>query len=314
MIICACPTTTIERNWIIPNFSIGGFHRVQKELVFASGKGVNVARVINNLGGEVTCAGFVGGYSGLLFQSLIDAEGLRGAWTKISGDTRLSITVYDPQNIQDATSFCDYGPAATPDEWQDFSAGLQDLARDTQNISISGSIPPGVEPQQLFTLICELRRADKKVWLDLSGPRLAAGVNASPFAIKVNLKEISELIEQPVQTRSEIMQALTALRQAHQIAITIVTLGPEGAICSSDWGNWIIHPIHYPEVVSSIGSGDSFLGGLLVEYERGASLMECLRAASAAAAANTQRLGPGIFSTEDYQQAMERTVVECTSV
>jgi 1-phosphofructokinase family hexose kinase len=310
MIVCACPTTTIERNWIIPNFSIGGFYRVQKELVFASGKGVNVARVIKNLGGDASCAGFAGGYSGLLFQSLIEAEGLHGVWTKISGDTRLSITVYDPQNIQDATSFCDFGPAVTPSEWQAFSASLHDHARDAQNISISGSIPPGVEPQQFFTLIRELGRADKKVWLDLSGPHLAVGVNASPFAIKVNLKEISELVERPVRTTSEIFDISRAIRQAHQIAIVSVTLGPEGAICSSDQGNWIIQPIHYPNFVSSIGSGDAFLGGLLLQYERGAPLVECLRSASAVASANTQQLGAGTFSAEDYQHALETIVVE----
>lgn len=313
MIVCACPTTTIERNWIIPNFSIGGFYRVQQELVFAAGKGVNVARVIKNLGGEATCAGFVGGFSGQLFQSLVEDEGLHGSWTKISGDTRLSITVYDPQNTRDATSFCDYGPRVTPEEWQDFSSGLLGLARQADQISISGSIPPGIDVQQLFSLITGLGQAGKKVWLDLSGPRLASGVKACPFAIKVNLKEISELIEQPVRTGAEALQATRAIRREHAIAIAIVTLGAEGSVCSSDWGDWFIHPLHYPAVVSSIGSGDAYLGGLLAHYVQGAALVDCLRAASAAAGANTQQLGPGIFSPNDYQQALEQTVVENVS-
>jgi tagatose 6-phosphate kinase len=310
MIVCACPTTTVERNWIIPNFSIGGFYRVQEELVFSSGKGVNVTRVIHNLGGEVVCTGLVGGYSGALFQSLFKAEGLRGHWTKISGETRLSITVYDPQNVRDATSFCDYGPAVTPGEWQAFSAGLLDLAGAAQHIGISGNIPPGVEVYQLFDLISQLKQAGKQVWLDLSGPRLSAGVQAGPFAIKINLKEFSELIGQPVRERDEILLAARAVRQAHATPIVIITLGPAGSVCSSDWGDWIIHPIYYPEVISSIGSGDAFLGGLLTQYAQGTPWVECLRAASAAAGANTQRLGPGVFTLQDYHQALEKTVVE----
>ena len=48
---------------------------------------------------------------------------------------------------------------------------------------------------------------------------------------------------------------------------------------------------HYP-----VGSGDSFLGGLLTELDRGASLVDGLRTAAAAGAANALVPGPGRFA------------------
>lgn len=311
MILSICPTTTLERNWTIPNFSIGGFYRVQQEVLFASGKGVNVARAIKILNGQVTCTGFVGGFTGQLFKSLAVQEGIQGSWTEACIETRESITVFDPETPQDATSFCPFGPAIQESEWERFIAQLDGLAENVKNVSISGNIPPGINAEKFSALITGLSRRGSQVWLDLSGPMLTIGAKATPFAIKVNAKEISELAGQQVLERTEALEIARSLRKTYTIPLVSVTLGPKGAVCSSDWGDWIVHPVLYPEVISSIGSGDSFLGGMLVQYEQGASLMECLRAASAAAAANTQQLGPGIFSVEDYQHALERTVVEC---
>lgn len=313
MIISVCLTTTLERNWIIPKFSIGGFYRVQQEFIYAAGKGVNVARVIKTLKGQVTCTGFVGGFVGQFFKSLVDQEGIQGCWIETSTETRESITVFDPETSLDATSFCPYGLAIGESEWESFVTQLRSLAENVKNICISGNIPPGINAEQFSALVAELGHRGSQVWLDISGPMLAVGAKAAPFAIKVNAKEISELAGQGIHNREEALEISRALRKTYAIPLIIVTLGPDGSVCSSEWGDWVIHPAPYPKIISSIGSGDAFLGGLLVQYEQGALLRECLRAASAAAAANTQQLGPGVFSVEDYQYALEKTIVEPAS-
>jgi 1-phosphofructokinase family hexose kinase len=310
MILSICPTTTIERNWVIPDFSIGGFYRVQQESLFASGKGVNVARVIKNLNGQVLCAGFVGGYTGKLFQSLADQEGLQGSWTESTHEMRESITVYDPQSRQDATSFCPYGPTIYEPEWDHFVADLVRLAENVENLSISGNIPPGIKAEQFYSLVKGLGERRKNVWLDVSGEMLRSGISANPFAVKVNAKEISELANQPVHDKTEAIGVSKAIRKTYGLAIVGVTLGPEGAVCSSTWGDFSIHPIYFPRVTSSIGCGDAFLGAMLTKFEEGYPMEACLKAAAAAAGANTQKLGPGNFEIQDYYQALERAVLE----
>ena len=313
MILTVCLTPTIERNWITPNFGIGGFYRVEQEFVFASGKGINVARAIKELKGDVCSTGFLGGYNGQLFQDLIKAEGINGSWTHISGESRLSITVYNPDSDNDSTSLCGYGPTTSAEEWLNFTKDLFDLARNVKNICISGSIPPGVQEEQFSNVIKDLGQQDKNVWLDLSGQMLKVGVEAHPYAIKVNAREISELTGKTIPDKTTALEISRNVLQMHDISIVIITLGPGGAVCSSAWGDWFIHPIHYPRVISSIGCGDSFLGGLLTGYDAGLSLEQCLRWASAAAGANTQKLGPGNFELEEYTKALERVTVERVS-
>ncbi len=313
MILCVCFTPTIERNWVTPSFGIGGFYRVEQEFVFASGKGINVARVIKNLKGDVLSLGFMGGHNGQIFQDLIEAEGIEGCWTHISGETRQSITVYSPDSDNDATSFCGYGPSISTEEWHHITQDLFDLSRNIKNICISGSIPPGVKEEQLSVLIKSLGRQHKNVWLDLSGQMLEFGVKANPYAAKVNAREISELAGKTITNKTDALEISKNIRNFYGLAVVSITLGHSGAVCSSIWGDWIIHPIQYPRVISSIGCGDSFLGGLLTAYDAGFPLEECLKWASAAAGANTQKLGPGNFGLEDFNKALEKVNLERVS-
>ena len=309
MILCICPSTTIERNWTIPNFSMGGFYRVEDELLLASGKGVNVARTIKKLSLDVICTGFVGGCNGDLFRKLITQENIQGKWVEVDNETRQSITVYDPGTHSDATSFCPRGPAVSPDEWSSFVTTLEDLSHNVDNICISGNIPPGIQREEFSSLIRSFRQANKKVWLDLNGMMLKTGIDAGPFAVKVNLREINELLKQPIHDAFEALEVSRKLRDDFHIATMIITLGLDGAVCSSLYGDFFIRPNHFSKIISSIGCGDAFIGGLLAKFEQGTPMMECLASASAAASANTQELGGGVFRLEDYYKALETTSI-----
>lgn len=310
MILCVGLTPTVERNLITPNFGIGGFYRVQEEIVFAAGKGINVARTIKNLGGETFSIGFLGGYTGQSFKNMTEAEGLAGCWTPIRGETRQSYIIINPEGGQDATSLTHFGPTIRAEEWEQFTLDLFEVAKNARDVSISGTVPPGIEAEQFENVIARLREQGKRAWLDSSGPWLEAGLKAGPFAIKVNAKEISELTQRAITGPGEALKSSRDVRRQYGLSAAIVTLGPNGSVCSSEEGDWIVHPIHYPKIVSSVGSGDAFLGGWLRGYDAGLSMEECLRMASAAAAANTQKLGPGCFELDDYQRALERVVVE----
>jgi 1-phosphofructokinase family hexose kinase len=313
MILSVCFTPTLERNWITPGFGIGGFYRVEEEFVFASGKGINVARVIKKLSGDVISLGFNGGHNGQIFQDLIEAEGIQGCWTHISGETRQSITVYNPDSDHDATSFCGYGPSISSEEWSSLTQDLYDLSGNAKNICISGNIPPGVREEQLSAVIKNLGQQHKNVWLDLSGKMLESGVKANPYAIKVNAREISGLTGKTITNKNDALEISKDVRNLFGLAVVSVTLGQRGAVCSSTWGDWIIHPIQYPRVISSIGCGDAFLGGLLTGFDAGLPFEECLKWASAAAGANTQKLGPGNFELEEYNKALEKVNLERVS-
>ena len=62
-------------------------------------------------------------------------------------------------------------------------------------------------------------------------------------------------------------------------------------------------------VVSTVGSGDAFLAGFLDARMSRRELPDCLRAALAAGAANTQLFGAGVLDAEQARRLAETAEV-----
>lgn len=69
-------------------------NKVVKERKYPGGKGIDVSRVIKQLGGQSVALGFVGGYNGLELVGMLVNEGIISDFTKIHGETRSYITIY----------------------------------------------------------------------------------------------------------------------------------------------------------------------------------------------------------------------------
>jgi len=69
-------------------------NRIVEEKKHASGKGIDVSRVIKELGGQSIAMGLLGGYRGLELESRLINEGIVCDFIKISSETKTHITVY----------------------------------------------------------------------------------------------------------------------------------------------------------------------------------------------------------------------------
>jgi len=81
MILCISPNVTLERTWVVPNYRTVGVFRVKELLVLPSGKGINVARAVQTLGGEATGDGICGWHIGALVADLAAQQNLQCSWT-----------------------------------------------------------------------------------------------------------------------------------------------------------------------------------------------------------------------------------------
>lgn len=308
MLLCITPNPAIERTWVIPGLRLGGVFRVQEQVVLASGKGVNVARAAQILGAEVLCMGFLAGNSGRLLQDLAEQEGLKGEWIWIEGETRAAVALVNPLEEEDATLISEAGPIITLSDWERLEAAILRNAEHAELVCFSGSFSPGTPFQQFGKLIRQLQKVGKSVWVDCGGEGLATALGAGAVGIKVNTSEASVLVGFPIREMDEAIQAGMVLRrQGTQIAV--ITMGEKGAVFSSQAGNWWAVPPRIQRV-SSVGSGDAFLAGLLIGLNNGMHPQDALRYAAAAGAANAQSLGGGKLQKEHFGAALSRVVVQ----
>lgn len=298
MILCITPNPAIDRTLIVPKFQPGEVHRVTDSIVVAGGKGLNVARAIQTLGGEPLCAGFLGGHSGRLLAVLAEREGLRGAWTWIEGETRTCVIVVDAAG---ATVINESGPRVAADDWQRL---LNDVtATRAEVLCLSGSLPPGSPLDSFAALTRSLRSTGKMVWVDTSGPALTRVLELG-VSIKVNHSEAGAAAGMDVASMQEAVRAANRMRVRGAVSV-VITLGSLGAVMVTDEGEWCVSAPSL-KTVSAVGSGDCFLAGLVVALATGQSAYQALRWAVASGTANAISAGGGRFTRVEFEEVLRR--------
>ncbi len=74
----------IDVRYNVENMRIGEVNRTKHIEKTAGGKGINVSRVINQLGGDVTATGIVGAFTGKLFLSKLNAGNIKNDFLETS--------------------------------------------------------------------------------------------------------------------------------------------------------------------------------------------------------------------------------------
>ncbi|MGB9619095.1 MAG: 1-phosphofructokinase family hexose kinase, partial [Armatimonadota bacterium] len=165
---------------------------------------------------------------------------------------------------------------------------------------LSGHCPPGV-PAGFYAELTEIARsAGVRTALDASGEHLAEGIKASPYLVKPNVAELSQLLGHELYTLEEIAGAAKSLKQ-YGVKIAAVTMGRSGAMVTDGVQAWLATP---PEIqfASAVGSGDSFLAAFLDEHLKGESLPDALTWATAAGAANATSFEAGFCSRRSIME------------
>lgn len=308
MILCITPNPALDRTLVVPAFRLHDVSRATEVIAVAGGKGLNAARALQRLGGDVTCAGLLGGHTGRLFAQLASQEGLRCDWTWIDAETRLAIIIADGTG-RDASLINEPGPLVTHDEWLQFATCVESLAAKSDVVTFSGSVVKGPTPSQFAALLGACVAQGAQVWADSSGEWLRAAAGVPRINIKVNGEEAAELLGQSVTSMQEAAPAADTLRKRFQLQRVILTLGKRGAACADGESMWLAHPPAV-QAVSSVGSGDCFLGALVLSLSQSGAMADALHSAVAAGAANALSVGGGRFELSDYQHAMNETCVE----
>lgn len=307
MILCVTPNAAVDRTLVVPGYTANGVFRPQQALAAAGGKGINVARAVRVLGADPLCGGFLAGHTGRFIADRLHQEGLQSCWTMLeTGESRTCIIVVDP-DTGDNLVINEAGMQVDAEDWRRLAADVLAAAESVSAVCISGSVPPGSPPEALVSLLQKLVRTGKPVWVDTSGTPLEAAVNVPGIHLKINDEEAAALLNRPITNPVEAAQAGTDL-QARLEGMVVVTLGAKGAVLVGEGGAWWATP---PDVqaTSAVGSGDSFLAGMVVGLESGARLPDALVCGVAAGTANALTVGGASFDLATFERLLSQVQV-----
>lgn len=296
----------IDKTYYLPKVIKGTVMRAEHVLSMAGGKGINVARVLRQLGHEnVTATGFVSGYNGAYIVSQIQQTGIISEFVQAQGESRLCLNIIDGTDL-DSTEVLEPGPEIESHILEAFKQKLRIISEDSALVVFSGSIPRGLSSNIYAQLIEISRSAGADIFLDASGDALLQGLTAQPSFIKPNEHEVLPLLQNSGTT--EIHTAALEL-MSQGIPNVVVTLGGEGAIAGV---RGQLYRVRIPriEIVNTVGCGDAFVAGYAYGYVRNWLPEDCLRYAAAAGCANALSPAAGDLKLSDHKALLEQVQVD----
>ena len=307
MIITLTMNPALDKTMEVESLTLGGLNRVQNIQVDAGGKGINVSKMIDCLGGESVATGFVGGESGDKLLKIVEKLDLKHDFIEIVGETRTNIKVFDKKH--GITELNETGIVLTAQDEQNICDKLVGLADEKAIFVLSGSLPAGVNAnfyQKLATLLKEKRA---KVFLDADGEAFKLGIKAKPNYIKPNLYELTQYFnvkeDIPLPEIKELCQKLID----SGIELVAVSMGEKGAMFVTSEKALYAEGLDV-KASSTVGAGDSMIGAMAYGMEQKMPLEDLIKLSMAAASGAVMTEGTKPPTRELVEQLKERVRLE----
>jgi 6-phosphofructokinase 2 len=271
------------------------------------GKGINVSRVIHELGGETIAYGFIGGFDGEILKHLLRQQGVPFGFTPIKGEIRSNFIITDLKTRRQ-TRIDAPGPHISRDELRKLIDKTTRTKTKPDFLVLAGSVPPGVPADIYRQLIERAKEKGIKTVLDSDNKWLKEGIKAKPNVIKPNVHEAEELLEIQLRDEAAIIEAVKAL-VSKGIEVAAISRGKDGLIVATKKK---VLKVTSPqvEVSSTVGAGDSAVAGLVLKLSQGHGIEEASQWAAAAGTAATLTPGTELCRREDVEMLLPQVKVE----
>ncbi|MBT8160059.1 hexose kinase [Arthrobacter sp. GN70] len=283
-VVTVTPNPAIDISYHVAGITPGASHRVESPISRAGGKGLNVARVVHQLGYPALALATAGGTTGAELATDLRASGVPHRLVPVAAETRRSIALVD--TVGGETSiFNELGKPLEPAEWQALAAAVVESlesGKRTGVIVASGSLPPGA-PADFYPAIVRLAHdAGIPAVADTSGPAIIAAARAGADLLKPNHHELLEA------TGESDLEAAAKRLIGEGAKTVLVSAGAEGMFAfhhAAPGGYW---SARLPEALSGnpTGAGDAAVAAAAVVLAAGnPDIRTMLRKATAWSAA-----------------------------
>ncbi|MDG2433828.1 1-phosphofructokinase family hexose kinase [Flavobacterium sp.] len=264
----------------------------------AGGGGINVSKAIFRLGGESLAIFTAGGPTGETIKDLLTQEGIAIAPIEVTNWTRESFVAVD-DNTNSQYRFGFPGAAMSTSEKDTILLKMQSIS--SEFLVISGSISEGLPVDFYSQIALVAKQLGIKVIADTSGESLHKILETGVYLIKPNVGELAKLVGVPSLEMEEVDEAAKKIISSGGAEIVVVSLGPQGAVLvTKDSYDYV----PAPNVVkkSTVGAGDSMVGGMVWALSQNKSLKEVIRWGVACGSAATMNEGTQLFKFEDAKR------------
>ena len=267
----------------------------------AGGGGINVSKAISRLGGTSLAVFTSGGPTGKILEELLNKESIAYKAIEVQTWTRESFVAVD-DNTNSQYRFGFTGGEITEKEEQAILNAVANLK--PKFMVASGSLNEGLSVD-FYQKIAEIaKKSNSKLIVDTSGDALKKVLETGVYLIKPNVGELAKLIGVERLEMEEVNEAAKQIIVKGGAEIVVVSLGPQGAVLVTK-DNYEFVPAPNVAKKSTVGAGDSMVGGMVWALSQNKSLKEVIRWGVACGSAATMNEGTQLFKGTDAQRLFE---------
>lgn len=306
MIYTVTLNPALDKTATVENLRLDSVNRISELRVDPGGKGINVSKVVRELGAKTVAIALLGGHAGTMLRNMLAELGIECKVLEVEGETRTNLKIKDPA-LKTNTDINEPGPEVTDEQLRGMLDGLVGEVGSGDIVVLSGSLPRGAAAGTYKVWVAALKKTGAKVYLDADGDKLVRGIEAKPDLIKPNEIELGAMMGRTLDADEKIVEAARELIDGGLDRV-MVSMGGAGALYVARDVTIKANPVKVP-VGSTVGAGDSVVAALAYAQDKGLGLEDTMRLAMATGAANVMQSGTQAALRELVDSLIDKVVV-----
>ncbi len=313
VVLAVCLNPALDKQFFVEDFNINKLHIISNSDVETTpgGKGINVATILATYGIRSIVTGFLGGFTGQIILSKLRnyRELITTNFVLIEDETRENIAISDSEN-HTLTELNSTGPLITDEDLDYFLPRFEVLVQKSDIVVMSGSVPKNT-PHEIYGILTKIaKKYGKKVIWEVREEFIAEGLKvAVPDMIKIDTRFSEKLYNVDFSNEKDYITSLKVIyNQGLEMLITSYKIVNNIVITKE--GVWKLSPKVEIEIANLLGTGDTFVAGLVYALNLGKCCIEMGKFGYAAAVAKTFRSRKEPPTLEEIQKTLEMVNVE----
>ncbi len=312
-VLAVCLNPALDKQFFVEDFSINKLHILSNTDVETTpgGKGINVAVILATYGIRSIVTGFLGGFTGQIILSKLRnyRDLITTNFVLIEDETRENIAIADPEN-HTLTELNSTGPSITEEDLDYFLSRFEVLVQKADIVVMSGSVPKNTPHDIYGTLTKIARKYGKKVIWEVREEFIVEGLKvAVPDIVKIDARFSEKLYYMDFSNEKEYIDSLKKIYN-QGLEMLITSYKTVNNIIITKEGIWKLSPKVNIEMANLLGTGDTFVAGLVYALSLGKCCIEMGKFGYAAAVAKTWHSRKESPTLEEIQKSLEMINVE----
>ena len=185
----------------VNDFKIDKNNISEFDLMLPSGKGINVSRILKQLGLPTVSSGFAGGFTGDFIEDWITREDIKSEFIRIDDNTRINIKITGSSKSEIESK----GPSISHQELQELLYYLSRV-KEGDTVFLSTAFPKNITESVIDRMIAICKANKAEFVLDIDEHYLERFINEGSLLENVSVKCLEHLFKTTIDSEAELLR------------------------------------------------------------------------------------------------------------